>query len=77
LIFLDLVMNEMGGWQVLEAMRRKPELTDIPIIIITAQDPTPEPPQSQVLLATMGGGISLLKLIDSVAVLSVVMTGEA
>lgn len=77
LIFLDLVMSEMGGWQVLEAMRMEPELTDIPVIIITAQDPTPEPPQSEVLLATMGGGISLLKLIDSVAVLSVVMTGGA
>lgn len=75
LILLDLVMGEVDGWQVLDAKLRNPELTDIPVIIITAQDPTPEPLQSQVLLATMGGGIALEKVIDGAAILSVLMSG--
>lgn len=76
LILLDLTMGEVDGWQVLDAKLKMPEVADVPVIIITAQDPTPGPPKSQVLLATMGGGISPGRLIDSAAALSMVMIGE-
>jgi CheY-like chemotaxis protein len=75
LVFLDLVMGEIDGWQVLEAKQKDEELEDIPVIIITAQDPSPEPPRSRVLLTTVGDGIPLEKLVDGAAVLSAVMSG--
>jgi CheY-like chemotaxis protein len=75
LVLLDLVMGEIDGWQVLEAKQNDEELEDIPVIIITAQDPNPEPPRSRVLLTTVGDGIALDKLVDGAAVLSAVMSG--
>jgi len=75
LVLLDLMMTGIDGWHVLDAMRRDPALADVPVIFITAQDPTPEPIQSQVLLATMGNGIALEKLVDSAAALSMLMSG--
>lgn len=75
LILLDLVLGEVDGWQILEAKAHNHDLADTPVIIVTAQDPTPAPPRSQVLLATMGDGIALEKLVDGAAVVSAVMSG--
>ena len=36
LILLDLMMPIMDGWEFMSAMKSKPELADIPVIIITA-----------------------------------------
>ena len=38
-------------------------IKDIPVVLITAQDPTGQPLASRVLLATMGEGLSLNKLL--------------
>ena len=38
LVLLDLMMPEMDGFQVLEAMRREEAWRDIPVVIITAKD---------------------------------------
>ena len=39
LILLDLVMPQMNGWQVLEALRTRPQLARIPVVLETsAQD---------------------------------------
>lgn len=35
-VLLDLMMPNMDGWQLAREMRRDPELSDIPIIVITA-----------------------------------------
>jgi CheY-like chemotaxis protein len=38
LIMLDLIMPELGGTDTVAAMRTEPELADIPVILISAQD---------------------------------------
>jgi CheY-like chemotaxis protein len=36
LVLLDLIMPGVDGFQVLEKMRQQPELTDVPIVLLTA-----------------------------------------
>ena len=36
LVLLDLIMPGMDGFQVLEEMRRQPDLTDVPVVLLTA-----------------------------------------
>jgi len=38
LIFLDLMMPGMSGYQVLEELKKRPEMSSIPVIILTARD---------------------------------------
>jgi CheY-like chemotaxis protein len=38
LILLDLIMPELDGFEVLEALRRNEAWHDVPVIIITAKD---------------------------------------
>ncbi len=38
LILLDLVMPRMNGWSVIEALRRTPELANIPVILETSAE---------------------------------------
>jgi CheY-like chemotaxis protein len=42
LILLDLLMPEMNGFQMVQAIRANPEWEQIPIIILTAKEITPE-----------------------------------
>jgi threonine synthase len=42
LIILDLMMPEMDGFTVLEALRARPETATIPVIVATAKELTPE-----------------------------------
>ena len=42
LIILDLMMPEMDGFTVLEALRAKPETAAIPVIVATAKELTPD-----------------------------------
>jgi threonine synthase len=40
LIILDLMMPEVDGFAVLEALKREPDTRDIPVIVITAKELT-------------------------------------
>ena len=42
LVLLDLMMPEMDGFAVLEAMQRIQELRDVPVIVMTAHDLLPD-----------------------------------
>lgn len=42
LVLLDLMMPDMDGFQVMDALQLKKETKDIPIIVITAKELTPE-----------------------------------
>jgi len=42
LVLLDLIMPQINGFEVMEAMRRDATLKDIPIIVVTAKDITAE-----------------------------------
>jgi CheY-like chemotaxis protein len=64
LMLLDIVMPDMDGWQVLEHTSRDEMIRSIPVILVSAQDPTERPPMSNVLLATMDRGLPISKLLD-------------
>ena len=42
LIILDLMMPEMYGFAVLDSLKSKPETANIPVIVATAKELTPE-----------------------------------
>ena len=62
LVLLDILMPDVDGWQVLELKRQDEAICDIPVVLVSAQDPTERPPASEALLVTIGEGISLNKL---------------
>ena len=41
-IILDLMMPKMDGFEFLDALRRRPDWQDIPVVVITAKDLTDE-----------------------------------
>jgi CheY-like chemotaxis protein len=63
LMLLDIMMPEKDGWQVLEIKSQDEEIRDIPVVIVSAQDPAEEPPNTEAVLLTMDGGLSLSKLL--------------
>jgi CheY-like chemotaxis protein len=42
LVLLDLIMPQINGFEVMDAMRRDEALRDIPVIVVTAMDITTE-----------------------------------
>ncbi len=37
LVLLDLMLPDMGGWEIYQAMKQEPTMRDIPVIVITAR----------------------------------------
>jgi CheY-like chemotaxis protein len=73
LVLLDILMPGLDGWQVLALKRRDEAICDVPVILVSAQDPTEKPPASQALLITMGEGIPLRKLLRCALELSALL----
>jgi len=63
LVLLDIIMPETDGWRVLEIKRQDEVIRDIPVVLVSAQDPREQPPASQALLVTMDEGLPLTKLL--------------
>lgn len=63
LMFLDIVMPSMSGWQVLAAKAHDEAISGIPVIVLSAQDPRHRPLTSQIVVAAMGEGLSISKLL--------------
>lgn len=63
IMLLDLMMPGMDGFQVLEEKRRDPTIRDIPVIIISARDPSGDPIISNTFTVTHSGGLSQRNLI--------------
>ena len=67
LVFLDLSMPEMDGAQVLAAMRARPELVDLPVVIVSAHDQfAPDLPLVGALSVVAPGGFALEELLAAV-----------
>ena len=62
-VLLDILMPNQDGWQTLEAFQEEDALRGVPIIIVSAQDPQDQPAQSEWLLATIGGGLPISKVL--------------
>ncbi|MBE0698627.1 MAG: response regulator [Anaerolineaceae bacterium] len=76
LMFLDVIMPEMSGWQVLETLSHDFMGQLFPIYFITAQDPVDQL-ASSFILATIKGGIPLGKLLrGSLEIASLLMASE-
>ncbi len=45
LILLDLMMDDVDGWTVLEILKQDPELCQIPVIILSVKNPLEDPPR--------------------------------
>ena len=63
LVLLDIMMPDMDGWRVLEEKELDGALSDISVIIVSAQDPADEPLSSRLILGSMGKGLSVSKLL--------------
>ena len=63
LVLLDILMPDMDGWQVLQEKSQDETIKDIPVIIISAQDPREGPMVSGLLLSTISNGLSVSKLL--------------
>ena len=70
LLLLDIVMPEMDGWQVLEAMAGNDNIPSVPTFFVSAQDPYEQPPRSSFMAVTTEAGLSLPQLLRCSLVLS-------
>ncbi len=75
LVLLDVVMPGMDGWQVLEEKRRDPALRPIPAILVSARDPVEEPPVSDTICATAGGGLTVSQILNCALQFSALLYG--
>jgi len=73
LVLLDILMPDMDGWQVLATKAQEEAIRDIPVILISAQDPRERPMESPLLIATMGQGLSISKLLTALRQLSALL----
>ena len=49
LVLLDLIMRDMDGWTVLMTIKATPNLSDIPVFIISARAPSEHPSRVEAL----------------------------
>jgi signal transduction histidine kinase/CheY-like chemotaxis protein len=61
-VVLDLFMPDMDGFQVLQAKSEDPDVRDIPVVIVSAQDPIGQPIVSRGLHIVRGNGLSVSDL---------------
>jgi CheY-like chemotaxis protein len=76
-MLLDLMMQGMDGFQVLEEKGRDPSIRDIPVIIISARDPAGDPNVSDTFTVTQSGGLSQQNLISCIQAIGQVLVPES
>ncbi len=73
-MLLDLIMPGMDGFQVLQEKSQDPLIQDIPVVIISATDPSGEPIVSDTLTVTHGGGLSVRSLLACIQAVSQILS---
>lgn len=76
-ILLDLTMPEMDGFQFLAVKSQDARLCSIPVILISARDPSGQPIASNAIAVTRGGGLSAIQIMDCIEAFTVILTPEA
>lgn len=64
LVLLDIAMPVVDGWQFLEQKRCEAALSQVPVILLSAQDTLMRPARAAAALATIEGGLSPTQLIQ-------------
>jgi signal transduction histidine kinase/CheY-like chemotaxis protein len=75
-IILDLVMPNMGGFALLNALRETPRLSGIPAVVVSALDPRGQPIASSGLAVTRLGGLSAHRLLMSIFALIQLLSAQ-
>ena len=73
LALLDVIMPDMDGWQLLAIKGEDAAIRDIPLILVSAQDPVDQPLVSEGLLLAMGDGLPLAKVLRGTLEMSALM----
>ncbi|MHB1295167.1 MAG: ATP-binding response regulator [Anaerolineae bacterium] len=76
-VFLDLVMPEMDGFQLLQAIQSDPAISDIPTVVISARDPMNEPIATEGMIVTRNGGLAARELLACMRAISETLSGDA
>jgi signal transduction histidine kinase/CheY-like chemotaxis protein len=73
-VLLDLIMPEMDGFAFLAAKNEDPTLHDVPVVVISAQDPNRKPIVSDILSVTRSGGLSAHHLLACLEAISTILS---
>ncbi|HEX9923372.1 MAG TPA: ATP-binding protein [Anaerolineae bacterium] len=65
LVLLDVIMPDLDGWQVLERKQQDEVIRDIPVVMVSGEDLLTQPFSSDVLLVSIGTGISVSQILRS------------
>jgi len=77
LMLLDLVMPEMDGFEVLRQKNADESIRDIPVIVVSANDPSGAPIVSDQLSIYRGGGFSAREFLACIQAVSEVLSPKA
>jgi len=69
-ILLDLVMPGMDGWELLARRREELSWGDVPVIVMSARDPSGQPIVADAIGITRGGGLSMAQLLGYINALN-------
>lgn len=76
IMLLDLTMPGLDGFQVLDEKSRDETIRDIPVIIVSAQDPYGDPVMSDTFTIRHQGGISQRKLVACIDAVGRILTTD-
>ena len=68
-VLTDLIMPDMDGFQLIVEMQADPTLRGIPIVVISARDPSGQPIVSKSLAVVRGDGIAMPQLLATIEAL--------
>ena len=69
-VLLDIALPDVDGWQVLEKIRQDPELSRVPVILVSAHDLSSSPNRSKAMIMMQGEGILLKDFLNQMAAYS-------
>jgi CheY-like chemotaxis protein len=63
LVLLDVVLPQMNGWEVLQRLSEDERTRDVPVVVVSGQDSVEGVATSRFMLAALGEGIPISKLL--------------